>query len=94
MLLLVLLCCQVKKRRQVVFAHELDLLCDADAKSLFREYADLDLTFQLPSDQMGNVENDIIASCAGLPLALRLVGALLSGNDEKLRPLVEWEVSE
>jgi len=91
MLLLVLLCFQVKKR---IFAHELDLLSDADAKQLFREYADLDPTFQLPSKQLRNVENGIIAACAGLPLALRLVGALLSGNDGELRPLVEWEVSK
>lgn len=89
---MLLLCLQVNKK-QVLNAQEVKLLCDEDAKLVFRQFADLDPTFQLPSLQLRDAEQAIIKACAGLPLALRLAGALLSGNDKTLRPLIEWEVS-
>lgn len=86
-----LFCLQCEERLAL---RELALLPKEEGRLLFRRFAKLEPTYQLPNQQLRDAEDAIIAASAGLPLALRLAGALLKSTGGKLRPLSEWLVSE
>ena len=67
--------------------HKVAGLGEAAARQLFRREAGLDLEVG-PRPELCKVEQDILAACGGLPLALQLMGGQLRNDTEK----ASWEV--
>jgi hypothetical protein len=69
------------------FQHPLDTLKSEDAKRMFQHYAD---TQGQQNHELAELQSKIVERCAGLPLALRLIGAALADT----RRRKDWEVSD
>eukprot|EP00878_Enallax_costatus_P020052 GHUV01021182.1.p1 GENE.GHUV01021182.1~~GHUV01021182.1.p1 ORF type:complete len:239 (+),score=40.16 GHUV01021182.1:493-1209(+) len=73
--------------------HHMDGLVGKAAKQLFRTSASMDVDFQMPCKDLCDAEQALVDACKGLPLALKLSGALLRCNQRnEMRPLNEWKL--
>eukprot|EP00878_Enallax_costatus_P038291 GHUV01043484.1.p1 GENE.GHUV01043484.1~~GHUV01043484.1.p1 ORF type:complete len:247 (+),score=36.76 GHUV01043484.1:57-743(+) len=73
--------------------HQMDGLVGKAAKQLFRTSANIGLDFQMPCKDLCDAEQALVDACKGLPLALKLSGALLRCNQRnEMRPLNEWKL--